>query len=172
MAFLDLARARYSTRSYLPRPVSSEDLAAILEAGRVAPTACNNQPQRLLVIRDESGLAKLAKGAKVCGAPMAIVVCADHAATWKRGYDGKDSADIDASIVTAQMMLQATELGLSTLWICSFKPQVIRDEFNIPAAVEPINILLIGYEAGSAKSPDRHDSQRLPLDRTVVFDAF
>jgi nitroreductase len=172
MAFLELARSRYSTRSYQSRPVSADDLATILEAGRVAPTACNNQPQRLLVVRGEDGLAKLAKGSRVFGAPLAIIVCADHAASWKRSYDGKDSADIDASIVTTHLMLQAAELGLSTLWICSFKAQVIRDEFNIPANIEPINILLIGYEAGQPKSPDRHASERLPLDRTVVQDAF
>jgi len=172
MTFSQLARQRYSTRKYQSLPVSDSDLALILEAGRVAPTACNNQPQRLLVIRGEAGLQKLARGACVFGAQLAIITCADHRRSWIRDYDGKDSADIDASIVTAHMMLQAADLGLATLWVCHFDPSVIRSEFHIPDPIEPVNILAVGYEAGRAKSPNRHASQRLALAEMVVWDEF
>ena len=43
------------------------------------------------------------------------------------------------------MMLEATELGLGTVWVCYFQPDVIRKEFDLPDNLEPINILVIGY---------------------------
>lgn len=172
MKFLDLAKKRYSTRSYLPTPVSEDALALILEAARVAPTAKNGQPLRLLVIRSEDKLQKLAKAARIYGAPLAIITCADHETSWKRPHDGKDYADVDAAIVQDHMMMQATDLGLATLWVCWFDPQIVRDEFHLPDAVEPVNILLAGYEAGTPKSPDRHDKLRKPLSELAVWDDF
>jgi len=172
MSFLALAKKRFSVRKYETRPVEEEKLLQILEAGRVAPTAVNFQPQRLLVVREKTGLEKLKKAVNVFDAPLAIVVCADHDAAWKRPLDGKKTVDIDASIVTDHMMLQATELGLGTVWICYFKTDVLRTEFNIPDQVEPINILAIGYPTGKILSPDRHDKARKPLEDTVFYESF
>lgn len=170
--FLTLAKTRYSTRKYQERPVEQEKLLAILEAGRVAPTACNYQPQRVLVIREQEGLQKLSQAVTFFHAPLAIVVCVNHDETWKRGFDNKDVADIDATIVTDHMILQATELGLQSVWICKFDTVKLRELFHIPDNIEPVNILAIGYEAGEAKSVDRHDSLRKPLEETVVYESF
>lgn len=159
-------------RKYDARKVEEDMLAKILEAGRVAPTAVNYQPQRLIVVREETGLEKLGKAARIYGAPLAIIVCADHNAAWKRSLDGKSTADIDAAIVTDHMMLEATELGLGTVWIGYFKPDVVRAEFNIPSHVEPMNILAVGYNAGSEAPPDRHDKARKPLGETVFYEKF
>ncbi|HAL74200.1 MAG TPA: nitroreductase [Clostridiales bacterium] len=172
MSFIELAKKRYSTRNYLPKPVSDSDLGLILEAARVAPTAKNLQPQRLLVIRSAEGLQKLQMRARIYGAPLAIVTCADHRLSWKRPFDLKDHADVDASIVQDHMMLQAAELGLGSVWICWFDPQVLRREFNIPDEIEPISILAIGYEGGTPKSPDRHATDRIPLEKMVVYNEF
>jgi nitroreductase len=122
-------KQRYSVRKYLARPVKEEKLKILLEAGRVAPSAHNNQPSRLIVVR-EDGLEKLKKGANVYGAPLAIIVAGDHQAAWVRSFDNKSSVDIDASIVTDHIILAATELGLGTLWVCYFDPAVIRKEFT------------------------------------------
>jgi len=78
------------------------------------------------------------------GAPLAIIVCADHNKAWVRPFDKKQTGDIDASILTDHMMLQATELGLGTVWVCYFKPDVIKKEFELPDNLEPVNILVIG----------------------------
>lgn len=80
--------------------------------------------------------------------------------------------DIDTSIVTDHMMLQATELGLDTLWVCLFKPDVIKMEFNLPEHIVPVNILAIGYAAGQGAPPDRHDRLRKPLSETVSYETF
>lgn len=177
MNFVDLAKKRYSVRNYEETKVEEEKLLKILEAGRIAPTGANYQPQRLIVIRQQAGLDKLKKGTSIKGAPLAIIVCSDHNTTWKRPFDNKDIADIDASIVTTHMMLEATELGLGTLWICYFNAQVLRAEFNIPDNLEPVNILAIGYAtkeslAAEAASPTRHDVKRKPLTETVFYETF
>ncbi len=172
MTFLELAKKRYSARSYLDKPVEPEKLKRILEAGRVAPTACNNQPQRILVVQSPEGLAKINKGYKSYGAPVVLVVCADHRESWRRSYDNKDSADIDATIVTDHMMLCAADLGLDSVWICAFNPPVIREEFDIPSYLEPVNILMVGYASGEPRSPERHDKWRKSLGDTVFFEKF
>lgn len=172
MTFLELAKKRYSVRDYDSKAVEEEKLLKILEAGRVAPTGINSQPQRIIVLQDKKVLEKLKKGANVYGAPLALIVCVDHKSTWKRPFDGKDIADIDASIVTDHMMLQATELGLGTVWICYFDPKIIKEEFNIPKDIEPVNILAIGYSKGDVESPNRHDEKRKNLSDTVVYENF
>ncbi|AGK98430.1 nitroreductase family protein [Clostridium pasteurianum] len=172
MDFLQLAKTRYSVRKYENKKVEEEKLEKILEAGRIAPTGANTQPQKLIVITKEEGLAKLKKGANVYGAPTAIIVCEDHDVSWKRPFDNKDIAETDVSIISTHMVLQATELGLGTIWVCYFDPKIIREEFNIPDNVEAVNIIGIGYAAGEPASPDRHDVARKPLEKIVVKESF
>lgn len=159
-------------RKYLSRQVEPEKLELILEAGRVAPTGANRQPQRLVVVQSKEGMERLARCTRDFGAPTAVIVCADTSEAWTRKYDGKNISDIDASIVTDHMMLAAASLGLDTLWICMFKPEAVREEFALPANVEPVNILLIGYGDGLAADPNRHDTLRKPLSATVFHERF
>lgn len=172
MDFLALAKKRYACCKYLDRKVEPEKLAAVLEAGRVAPTGANRQPQRLIVVESPEGMERLARCTRDFGAPAAVVVCADTSEVWTRKYDGKRIGDIDASIVTDHMMLAAASLGLDTLWICMFKPEAVREEFGLPDTVEPVNILLIGYGADAPASPDRHATLRKPLEETVFYERF
>ncbi len=172
MDFLDLVKRRYACRKYTAQKVEREKLSQILEAGRVAPTGCNNQPQRLVVVESEEGMARLARCTRDFGAPLAIIICVDTTAVWTRKYDGKQIGDIDTSIVTDHMMLAAKSLGLDTLWICMFKPEAVREEFGLPPHIEPVNILLVGYGDGEPASPDRHDKLRKPLNETIVYEHF
>jgi len=172
MGFLELAKRRYSTRVYQDMKVEKEKLDRILEAAHIAPTGGNRQPQHLLVVQSEEGLVKLGKAATIFGAPLAILVCADKEAAWKRPYDGKTLEEIDASIVTDHMMLEATELGLGSVWICYFDPEILRTEFQIPDSWVPVNLLAIGYAADQAKSPERHERDRKPLVETVSYEKF
>ena len=169
MNFLEIAKTRYSVRKYKDNAVEKDKLDKILEAGRVAPTGVNAQPQRIIAVTSKEGHEKLSKGAKTFGAPVALIVCSDKETAWTRPIDGKNIADIDASIVTTHMMLQATELGLGTLWMCWFKPEIIREEFAIPENYEIVNILLVGYADGDAMSPDRHSELRKSINETVKF---
>lgn len=170
MNFLEIAKKRYSVRQYEEKQVEEEKLLKILEAGRVAPTAANFQPQKLLVVREKEGLAKIAKATNTFGAPLAILVCGDHNVAWERPFDGKNTVDIDTSIVTDHMIHQATELGLGTVWVCYFKPDVMKQEFNIPDNLELVSILFIGYGKGKTAVADRHDNDRKPLNELVCYE--
>lgn len=170
MNFLDNAKKRYSVRSYKSQKVEQEKLDLILEAARVAPTAANLQPVRLIVVQEKEGLAKIEKAANIYNAPLAVIVCADHSTAWTRPFDKKQTGDIDASILTDHMMLQASELGLGTVWVCYFKPDILSQEFNLPANLEPVNILVIGYADEEPADPDRHWKTRIPLDTLVAYE--
>lgn len=170
MEFLEIAKSRYSVRDYKSRKVEPEKLEKILLAAHVAPTAANLQPVRLIVVQEDEGLNKVGKAANLYGAPLAIIVCSEHTKAWTRPFDNKKTVDIDASILTDHMMMEATELGLGSVWICYFKPDVIKQEFRLPDTLEPINILAIGYADGSPADPERHASRRIPLDELVHYE--
>lgn len=119
-------KKRHSVRKYTGKEIEQEKLDKILEAAHAAPTAANMQPVRLMVVKSKEGLEKVGKAANIYQAPAAIVVCADKTKAWKRPFDGKITTDIDASILTDHMMLEATELGLGSVWICYFNPHIKR----------------------------------------------
>jgi nitroreductase len=167
--FLELAKRRYSCRAYTPDKVREEDLQKILEAGRVSPSAHNNQPYELWVIRDEDTIKKLQKAGNLFDAPLVIVVCGNRATAWKNSYDAFQSTEVDAGIVTDHMMMEATDIGLATLWVCKFDRNVVRHIFDLPSNLEPINILLIGYGRDEPKSPDRHDQTRKKIEELVHY---
>lgn len=70
------------------------------------------------------------------------------------------------------MMLEATDLGLDTVWICYFKPEIIKKEFNIPDNFEVVNILAIGYGNGTPESPNRHANTRKSLNEIISYEKF
>ena len=172
MDFIALAQKRYSVRKFSDKPVEKEKLDLILKAAQIAPTACNNQPQRILVIESDEAVKKL-KSCTKChfDAPMALLICYDKEKSWKREYDNDDSGTTDASIVTTQMMLQAAEIGLGTTWVGYFDPKAIRQQFNLPANHVPIALLPLGYPAEDSKPNPLHD-KREELEKTVFYNSF
>ena len=120
-------------------------LDKILAAGHLAPTGCNYQPQRILVLTEPESLEKLKKCTSChFDAPAALLICYDKTLSWKRSFDGADSGWVDASIVTTQMMLQAHELGLGTTWVMYFDPKETIAQFALPENLLPVAILPIG----------------------------
>ncbi len=97
------------------------------------------------------------------------MVCADKSKAWKRPFDGMVTTDIDASILTDHMMLMATELGLGSVWICYFKPDVLKQVLELPENLEPVNILALGYPAEPEADKDRHSQTRIPMDELVQY---
>ena len=168
--FLKLAKHRYSCRDYDPRPVEEEKLALVLEAGRVAPSAVNLQPWIFYVVQGK-GLQKIYPVYHrewFRTAPCAIIICGNHQVAWKRKADGKDHCDIDVAITTDHMTLQATELGLATCWICNFDPVATREVLQLPAHLEPVVILPLGYPRDKP-DPDRHGEKRKPRSEIVRY---
>lgn len=172
MDFLELAQKRYSVRKFSDKKVEKEKLDLILKASQIAPTACNFQPQRLLVLDSEESLNKL----KNCtpyhfNTKLAIIICYDKNVSWKRKYDNADGGQVDASIATTQMMLEITNIGLGTTWVGSFDPEKVKSEFNLPENYVPVAILPIGYESEeSTPTPSHFDRQE--FDKTVFYNSF
>lgn len=171
MEFIELAKRRYSARSYKKQPVEKEMILKLLEAARIAPTAANRQPLRIYVIQSPEMLEKI----QSCytrdwlkSAPLILAVCGDHQLGWKRSYDGMDATEIDAAIAVDHITLQASELGLGTCWICAFNPSKAREVLNLEPNVEPIVLLPIGWPADT---PDinRHEKLRHKLEEFVVW---
>ncbi|MDR1933331.1 MAG: nitroreductase family protein [Spirochaetales bacterium] len=172
MDFSLLAARRYSVRKFKDTPIKKEDLDRVLEAARSAPTAGNRQPQRVLVITREEGLKKIDLCTKCrFGAPAALLVCADTTVCWARPFDGAKSDQVDASIVTTQMMLQAADIGLGTTWVMYFDPEKLIREFAIPDKLLPVALLVMGYPADDAQPAERH-GRRNPLDALVFYENF
>ena len=166
--FLALASERYSVRSYTGEPVRKEDLHRILQAGCLAPTACNLQPQRVFVLQSKDALEKLRRCTRChFHCHTALLVCQDRTACWVRKYDGKPSGDIDAAIVTTHMMLEAASLGVGCCWVMHFNTAAVREEFALPDNLEPVAILTMGYPAEDAAPYPGHSAFR-PMEGLIT----
>jgi nitroreductase len=163
--FFELIESRYSVRSYSNRPVEEEKLRKILRAAQIAPTAANLQPFRLLV-RETRGcqgdLGRLYHREWFCQAPIVIGVCSVTKEGWVR-RDGKNYADVDATIVMDHMVLAAAALGLGTCWIAAFDPAVARSVFDLPEGFEPLAFTPLGYPADEAPA----ERPRKPLRELI-----
>lgn len=158
MELKKLINQRFSVRSYQQKEVEHEKLFQVLEAGRMAPSAVNYQPWFFIVINDKEMLNKIYrcyKGQWIQEAPLIIVACSDHAQSWNRYADGKDSADIDVAIAVDHMTLMATELGLGTCWVCNFDSNECSQILKLPRNIEPVVFLPLGYPNESVPEKER-----------------
>ena len=162
MTFQELAHARYSVRSFKDQPIEEEKMKLILEAGRIAPTACNNQPQKIYVAKSEEARKKLASVCRCTfDAPVIMVVCYDRTRDWKNKLmPGYESGETDAAIVCTHMMLQAFELGVGSCWVGYFNAQAVSEALNLPENVTVSALLPIGYPAETAAPLPLHTQYR------------
>lgn len=149
MEFEQLIAERYSVRKFEDRHVEQDVVDKILSAGHLAPTGCNYQPQRILVLNTDESIEKLKKCTKChFDAPTAMLVCYNKEESWVRKYDGALSAPVDAAIVTTHMMLAAQNNGIGSCWVMHFDPFKMREEFNIPKILNLLHCLLWGILIG------------------------
>jgi len=172
MEFDKVVSGRYSVRKFKPEHLEKVHIDSILDAAHKAPTGCNYQPQRILVLNTDAAIEKLKKCTKChFNAPTAMLVCYNKEETWKRPYDGALSAPVDAAIVTTHMTLAAYNLGVGSCWVMHFDPSEMRKTFAIPENIEPLALLVMGYPADDAKPLDMHFKYR-PMEETVFYDSF
>lgn len=172
MDFMELARGRYSERFFDPRPVEREKLELILEAGRIAPTAHNNQPQRFYILRSPGALEKLRSVTRFhYNAPLALLVCYDAETVWRnpddRGFDNYHSGEQDASIAAATMMYEAEALGVHSLWIRGFDSVAVSETFALPERIVPVMMLALGYPSERSRPSALH-LKRMPIEEMAV----
>jgi nitroreductase len=148
--FQELIRKRYSVRAYKPDLVDEEKLARVLEAARLAPTASNLQPFRVIVIETKGRKEELGRVYKrewFTQAPLILAVCALPKQSWVRKYDGWNAAEVDATIAMTHIVLAAADEGLGTCWIAAFDPQAAREVLGLPPDVIPSAFTPLGYPA-------------------------
>ena len=168
MDFLELSKKRYSVLHYQKKRIPSEVINKILEAAISAPTACNYQPQRIKVINTDADRAKLNRVVpSKYYVPAAFLVCYDKNMCWTRNFDGKTSGEIDASIVTTHMMMEATDLGLGSIWVMYWNPESMKAEFALPEQYEPIALLITGYAEENIESNKGHYKRKEIKD--IIF---
>lgn len=167
-AFLELAEKRRSVRAYRADAVPEEMLQQVLEAGRLAPSACNKQPWRFIVAREEA--QRRALGAAYARewfwkAPAVIAVCVLTKESWVRAFDGQNYALVDGALAMDHMQLAAADMGLGTCWIGAFDPAAAREILGLPDGVEIVGMTPLGYP--DVESNPRVRSRR-PLGESVM----
>lgn len=168
--FTQLAQARFSVRKYTDRPVEKEKLEQVLEAARLAPTAKNQQPQRIYVLQSPEALDKLATLTHCAyGARTVLLFAYDENAEWKNPLQaGIHSGVEDVSIAATYVMLRATELGLSTTWCNYFPNSALEAAFGLPPSERAVLVMPIGYKAEDAVPAAAHTLSK-PLGEMVAF---
>lgn len=168
---MELSKAmeeRYSVRDYADKPIEEEKLQQVLEAGRIAPTAANRQPQRVYVIRSAEGLEKIRAISRCAfNAPVVLLFAYDDEAVWKSPLEpGFDSGHQDVSIVATHMMLRAWDLGLGTCWVNFFPNTETGRAFGLPESEKPVLLIPLGYP-GEKAAPSPMHSKKQPMEALV-----
>ena len=171
MNFEDVIKNRYSVRKYKDKEIEDEKLLKILEAGRIAPTAKNMQPQKIYVLKSDEAKEKLGEYKRMSyNAPIVLMVCADLDKACKLEIeDNYSTYEMDCSIVCCHMMLEAWSLGLGSVWIRWFNAEELRKNFNLSENIKPVCLLPIGYIADDSLPRSGFHDKRRSLDEEVIY---
>lgn len=169
-ALLKLIRSRRSVRQYESRPVPDAMIEQVLEAGRWAPSANNQQPWAFVVVRDRQLVRLVAqhsayymeKDAHVGDAPVLIVLCG---AVWNQSRRRFLRGDV--GMAGMQMMLQAHALGLGTCWVDGLDRAAIAEGLGVPSELEIVGVMTLGFPA---REPVQ--TTRKPLFDVVHYDVW
>lgn len=176
MEFTEVIKNRYSCKKYDPaKQLSEQQLKAILEAGRVAPTAKNLQEQHIYVIQSAEALAKI-DGCTPCryGAPTVLVVAYDknnvytYPTAQGPGTDHRKSGTEDAAIVATHLMLGAYNEGVDSCWLNCVCIEDLHKALGLPENEEILMLLDLGFAAEGTQPLSNHFSRK-PLDETVTY---
>jgi len=174
--FIELVRHRTSCRSYEAKPVPREHLELMLEAARLAPSACNKQPWRFAVVESDDLRMRLINEAFLTGIPMKWAVNAGaiialgmekSAITHKIApkISGVDYPLLDLGIAGEHLVLQAEELGLGTCWIGWIKPKEVRRIVGWPRSIETVSLITVGWP----NSKNRKTRPRLEVGQVAKW---
>ena len=157
MSFLELAKDRYSVRKFTDQPVEQEKIDQIIEAAMAAPTATNNQPFKIWVLKSEEAIEK-ANQTTTCifGCKTVLCVGAKYDIGWVRSSDGRAFADVDAAIVGTHIMLETHDLGLGTTWVGWFDEPKFKELFPQTKDYDLVALFPIGYPYPAAKPAGLH----------------
>ena len=169
MEFKEVVKARYSCKKYSDRQVEKEKLEAILNAGRLAPTAKNLQEQHIYVVQSPEVLAKV-DSVTPCryGAPTVLVVAFDRTNVITYPGGKRDSGVEDATIVATHMILAAADEGVDSCWVNFLDPEKMAEVLSLPENEEILMIMDLGYAAEGAGPLPNHGNRK-ELSETVSY---
>lgn len=169
MEFKEVIEKRYSCKKYSSRQVEVTKLEAILNAGRLVPTAKNLQEQHVYVVQSPELLAKVDQ-ITPCryGAPTVLVVAFDKDNVFTYPGGKRDSGVEDASIVATHMILAAADEGVDSCWLNFFDPDKMAEALGLPENEEVLMVMDLGYAAEGAGPLENH-SKRKALTETVSY---
>lgn len=169
MEFKEVLKKRYSCKKYSNKQIEQEKLTAILEAGRLAPTAKNLQEQHIYVLQSEDCLAKV-DSVTPCryGAPTVLVVAFDKNNVFTYPGDKRDSGVEDATIVATHLILAAADEGVDSCWINYFDPDKLAQALGLPENEEVLMVLDLGY-AADGTGPLANHEKRKALEDIVTY---
>ena len=169
MSFMELANNRQSDRAFTAEEVSRKDLLKCVQAAQLAPSACNSQPWKFIII-DDAALVKEA-GKAVSDNPMGInkfaetapvlVAVVEEPATLMPKIQGKvDSnrwAQFDLGSATEHFCLQAAELGLGTCIMGAFNEAALKALLQVPETSRIFVVLAVGHPSGNTRTKTRKE---------------
>lgn len=170
MNFIELSKKRFTVRKFSDAVVEKEKLDKMMEAGNTAPTAKNNQPQRIYVLQSKEALDKL-DTLTPCryGAGTVLLFTYNTDEDWKNPKEeGVHSGVEDVSIVATHIMLQAAELGVDTTWINFFGNTELEKAFNLPENERSVLLMPVGYREKGTEPFPTHD-QKKSLEDIVTY---
>lgn len=164
---LSLSRNRQTVRKFADRHVPPALVSRVIECGRHAPSAREDQPWRFVVVQDTLTRHRLASAAfnadLIRTAPVIVVGCAKvHS---NIAGSGRPSHPIDLAAATQAMALAAADMSLASAWITGFREGKVREVLGIPSDIPVVTLLALGYPDGFRPLPGR----RSP-DEVVVWD--
>jgi len=167
MDFNELITKRQSERKYDTRPVESDKIMQCIEAVRMAPSACNAQPWKFIVVDEpelkkhlSSAAASMGMNKFVIEAPVIVAIVLEKPnAMSKIGsvLKGKEYTLIDIGIAVTHFCLQATDLGLGTCIIGWFDEKKVRKLLNIPGKKRIPLLLTVGYSTDEVRKKQRKE---------------
>ena len=169
MEFTEVVKGRYSCKKYSDRPVDKEKLDAILEAGRLAPTAKNLQEQKVYVVQSPEMLAKIDE-VTPCryGAQTVLIVAFDRENVFTYPGGKRDSGVEDATIVATHMILAAYNEGVDSCWINFLDPEKMAQVLGLPENEEVLMAMDLGYAAEGTGALANHFSRK-EIGQTVSY---
>lgn len=175
----EVIAGRFSPYVWLDREVSDEDLAAVFEAARWAPSTYNEQPARYIVARKADGeefqrlLGCLVEGNQAWAQHVPVLALGIAATTFARNGKDYPHARHDLGLASANLTLEAGSRGLSVHQMAGIVPDTARETYGIPEDFEAVTALAIGYaDPGSDNERDRAPRERRPLAESVFTGAW
>lgn len=176
MTVMDVIRRRRSVRRYSPKSIPEDVFSELLEALRLAPSACNFQPWRFIVVSDAGTRRALAVASHnqkfIAEAPVILVGVGLPAEGYKHMGGKGSSVEVDVAIALDHLTLAAAEKGLGTCWIGAFDEAEVKRILGVPAGAKVVALTPVGYPAEPDLLHAENPPRRKPIESVIARERF